>query len=124
MTRQRGFTLIEMLCALAILSLVLGASVRILSSGTLAAGATRSASQALAVAQSHLAGLETLEKPGPLDRRGTEGAIAWHDRVLRADDPAFAPAAAAHLAAWRLESEAQGADGRSVRLSTVRLTAP
>jgi prepilin-type N-terminal cleavage/methylation domain-containing protein len=124
MTRQRGFTLIEMLCALAILSLVLGASVRILSSGTLAAGATRGASQALAVAQSHLAGLETLEKPGPLDRRGSEGAIAWHDRVFRADDPAFAPAAAAHLAAWRLESEAQGADGRSVRLSTVRLTAP
>lgn len=124
MTRQRGFTLIEMLCALAILSLVLGVSVRILSGGALAAGATRSASQALAVAQSHLAVLETLEKPAPLDRRGAEGAIAWHERVLRADDPAFARAEAAHLAAWRLESEAQAADGRSVRLSTVRLTAP
>jgi prepilin-type N-terminal cleavage/methylation domain-containing protein len=124
MTPQRGFTLIEMLCALAILSLVLGVSVRILSGGSLAAGATRSASQALAVAQAHLAGLQALDKPVPLDRRGSEGAITWHERIVRADDPAFAPARDAHLVAWRLEAEAKAADGRSVRLTTVRLTAP
>lgn len=124
MRGERGFTMIEMLCALAILALVLGVSVRILSGGANAAGATRSAGQALALAQGHLAILESLDTPRPLDRSGRENGILWRERIRPADGAAFSRAAAAHLAAWRLESEAQAPDGRIVRLSTVRLTAP
>lgn len=124
MRRQAGFTLIEMLCALAILGLVLGVSVRILGGGAKAAGATRNAGQALAVAQSHLALLESLDRPLPLDRQGTEGEITWHERVSPAKDSAFARAAISHFAAWQLEIDAQAPDGRSVHLSTVKLTAP
>jgi len=124
MKAEQGFTMIEMLCALAILALVLGVSVRILGGSAAAAGAARSAGQALAVAQGHLAMLESLDAPAPLDRSGSEDGIVWHDRIRPADDALFARAAAAHLAAWRLESEARTADGRSVRLSSVRLAAP
>ena len=124
MTGQRGFTLIEMLCALAILGLVLGVSVRILSGGAAAAGATRSAGEALAVAQGHLAILESLEKPVALDRRGSENGIAWHERIQPAQDAALARAAAVRLGAWQLDSEARAPDGRTVHLSTVRLSAP
>jgi len=124
MKDQRGFTMIEMLCALAILALVLGVSVRILGGGANAAGATRGAGQALAVAQGHLAILQSLDTPSPLDRTGRENGIIWHERIRPTADGAFARAGAAHLAAWRLESEAQTADGRKVALSTVRLAAP
>jgi len=124
MNGQRGFTMIEMLCALAILALVLGVSVRILAGGANAAGATRGAGQALAVAQGHLAILESQDKLAPLDRSGRENGIVWHERVRPAGDALFARAAAAHLAAWRLESDAQTADGRIVALSAVRLAAP
>lgn len=124
MRNQRGFTLIEMLCALAILGLVLGVSVRILGGGANAAGATRNAGRALAVAQGHLAILESLDHPTPLDRKGVEGDIVWHERVSPAKDAAFARAAASHVAAWQLDSDAQAPDGRSVHLSTVKLTAP
>ncbi len=124
MRDQRGFTLIEMLCALAILGLVLGVSVRILGGGANAAGATRNAGQALAVAQGHLALLESIDRPTPLDRKGTEGDIVWHERIQPAKEAAFSRAASAHLAAWQLDADAQTPDGRSVHLSTVRLTAP
>jgi len=124
MTGQRGFTMVEMLCALAILGLVLGVSVRILGGSANAAGATRSAGQALALAQGHLAILESLDAPAPLDRSGIENGLRWRDRIRPATEAPFTRAAAAHLAAWRLDSEAQAPDGRIVRLSSVRLTAP
>ena len=117
MTDQRGFTLIEMLCALAILALVLGVSLRILAGSTAGAAAGRDYGRLLAVAEAHLSAMQTSEHVIPGERHGD----GWSEKAVHADDPAFAGAALLKVLAWRLEATARSADGRSVTLTSVRL---
>ena len=121
MKDQRGFTLIELLCALAILALVLSVSLRIMAGGSASAAAGRDYGRTLAVAQSHLIALQSSEHVIPGEQRGQDGVIAWSEKAVRADDPAFAGAAAIKALAWRLTASARSADGRSVTLTSVRL---
>jgi prepilin-type N-terminal cleavage/methylation domain-containing protein len=120
-TRRNGFTLIELLCALTILALVLGVSLRIAAGGSRSTAAVRDYGRALTVAQSHLATLQAGEKFAPLERNGIEDQITWIERVTPADDKAFANEAALKIIAWRVETQATTADGRQVRLSSVNL---
>jgi prepilin-type N-terminal cleavage/methylation domain-containing protein len=117
MKDQRGFTLIELLCALAILALVLGVSLRIMAGSSASAAAGRDYGRILAVAQAHLIAIETSEHVVPGERHG-EG---WSERAVRAEEPAFAGAAALGVLAWRLEATATSPDGRRVTLTSVRL---
>jgi prepilin-type N-terminal cleavage/methylation domain-containing protein len=121
MKREAGFTLIELLCALTILALVLGVSLRILSGGAANAAASRDYGRALAVAEAHLAAMRTTDRLAAGQIQGMEGRILWREKVTRAEDPAFANAAAAKLLAWRIDSVAIAPDGRKVALSSVKL---
>jgi prepilin-type N-terminal cleavage/methylation domain-containing protein len=120
MTRhQDGFTLIELLCALTILALVLGVTLRIFAGGSRSAEATRDYARGLVVVQSHLALLQAADRLTPGQRSGADGDIAWQETVSPAHDGVFAAQGA--LTAWRLDSEARLANGRVLHLSTVRL---
>ena len=78
MTRhQDGFTLIELLCALTILALVLGVTLRIFAGGSRSAEATRDYARGLVVVQSHLALLQAADRLTPGQRSGADGDIAW-----------------------------------------------
>jgi prepilin-type N-terminal cleavage/methylation domain-containing protein len=118
--REAGFTLIELLCALTILALVLAVCLRIQSGGTRAAGASRDYAQALAVAQAHLLALEARPGVTEASRSGHDGMIEWQERSSPANELS-AQAAASKWTAWRLDSRAQTADGRSVSLTSVRV---
>jgi general secretion pathway protein I len=121
MRRQAGFTLIELLCALTILALVLAVSLRILSNGNRSAALTRDYGRALAVAQTHLALMQSAERLEPGERSGNDAGIAWREQMTVTHDAPFAEADAALLLAWRLDSTAQLPDGRTVHLGSVRL---
>ncbi len=121
MNRQAGFTLIELLCALTILALVLGVSLRILGDGSRITAVSRDSGRALAVAEAHLALLEAASRVTALERSGSDDGVGWQEIVSRASDAAFAAAPAARMIAWRLTSIAHAADGRSIVLTSVRL---
>ena len=118
MRREAGFTLIELLCAMTILALVMGVSLRILAGGTANAAAARDYGLALTVAQAHLAQMQTIDKVAAGERSGRDGKMTWRESISPAD---IDGAVAAKVIPWRLESDVRMADGRAVHLSSLRL---
>ncbi|HEX4886034.1 MAG TPA: type II secretion system minor pseudopilin GspI [Casimicrobiaceae bacterium] len=92
MKRLRGFTLVEVLVALALLAVALGAGMRALAQTADGAAALKARTLALWVAQNRLAAAQ-IEGVAPGSMRGEAvqaGArFAWETRVSGTPNPAF-----------------------------------
>lgn len=94
MTRSRGFTLIEILVALAIIAVALAAGMRALAQSTDSATALKARTLALWVAQNRLAAAQ-IATPWPAlgNYRGNDtqaGAqFQWREAVTTTPNPAF-----------------------------------
>src|SRR5262249_60064395 len=90
----RGFTLVEVLVALAILAVALAAGFRSVAQTAESSTALKARTLALWVAQNRLAAAQ-LEVPAPAigERDGTESQAAasfvWHENVVGTPNPAF-----------------------------------
>jgi len=91
---RRGFTLVEVLVALAIVAVALAAGFRSIAQSADSATALKARTLALWVAQNRLAAAQ-LETPVPAigDRGGDDvqagAAFTWHETVLGTPNPAF-----------------------------------
>jgi general secretion pathway protein I len=120
--RQAGFTLIEVLVALTILSISMGVLLAVFLQGLDRSRESRSESAARVLAQSLLAQADTAANPTMGSSAGKSGDMMWRLRVMpygsTADRAAWQESPAQILATvtWR-------GDGgmRSVTLSTLRL---
>ncbi len=88
MNRQRGFTLVEVVVAFVLLTLVLSVSFEIFSRGMARAGDLEDRARALVVAQSRLAlaGLEEGWKEGVTNGETEDRRYQWTVTVRRADE--------------------------------------
>src|SRR5207244_13397307 len=92
--RWRGFTLVEVLIALAIVAVALAAGFRSVAQSAESAATLKARTLALWVAQTRLAA-PPLEAPGPAigDRDGGDtqagASFAWHATVMGTPNPAF-----------------------------------
>lgn len=128
--RQAGFSLIEVLVALAIVGLALGAAAATLGIGLSGHEAARDTATAIAIAEEHLAEAGVTAALRPERRDGVfAGRFAWRLSIAPYDDPAAHKAAAAFdprdaLRLYRVAVTVAWRDGRrqrQVALSTLRL---
>jgi general secretion pathway protein I len=130
-SRARGFTLIEILVALAILGLSLGVLMQIFSTGLRGAAASKTRVVATRLAESKLAAVGVEE---PLAEGVSEGRFderyRWRIAVRRLLPPdGEEPGAAALVRPYRVDVSvlwggdggAPGGDARSLTLTTLRL---
>ena len=130
--RHRGFSLIEVLVAFVILSLVATALFRLFSSSLNNASAAEGYSRAVLVAESRLEAAAAQQPLKEAEDRGTDdgGRIAWQTRVapyvvadLDRDLERASEALAMRLLRITVDVTFTGADGRprSFSLATVRM---
>lgn len=127
--RQRGFTLIEVVVAFVMLTLVLMTSIEIFTSGFRRAADLEDYSRAIVLAQSHLAaaGVEESFKEG--ERRGEteDRRFQWAVAITRSDEggpePGQPPQSAYQLFRVDVRVDWRGGDGRphSISLATLGL---
>jgi general secretion pathway protein I len=126
MTRQRGFTLVEVVVAFLMLAMVLATSYELFSTGLRRAGDLEDYSRALAIAQSQLSEAsygETFEE-GQVSGQSDDGRFQWTLARSRYEEPvdpsnaqqhAFYPVRLAVRVTWRSGSEQE----RQLDLSTL-----
>jgi len=115
-----GFSLIEVLFALAVVGLALGATAGVFGNFGMGRALVDDADHALALAENTLAEAGAGSSLAPGERAGRDGRFAWQLAVARIDD-GETPAT---LRLYRLEAQVAWRDGlreRRVVLSTVRL---
>ncbi|HUZ74628.1 MAG TPA: prepilin-type N-terminal cleavage/methylation domain-containing protein [Stellaceae bacterium] len=119
-----GFSLIEVLFALAVVGIALGTAASVFGNGVLGYAVSRDVDTALAVAQEQIAAAGVT---APLQPGTTEGVFAgrfaWHLAVARFDDRA-APAPPAPFGLYRIDASVTWREGprqREIALSTLRL---
>jgi general secretion pathway protein I len=117
-----GFSLIEVLFALAVVGLVLGATASLIGNFRLGHAAASDLDAALALARNELAeaGADAPLAPGVRD--GRDGRFAWRLAVARFTDGDNAPPPG--LGLYRIEAQIAWRDGAALRriaLSTLRL---
>lgn len=120
-SRSGGFSLIEVLFALAVVGLALGAAASVVRAGLMASATAGGADAALALAAAKLdaAGAEAPLRPGV--STGVAGRFEWRLSIAPAADR---EAREANLALFRIEARVAWRDGsrqRQVDLATVRL---
>ena len=121
---ETGFTLIELLCALSVLAVVMAVALHTLSGSTLAVGRIDESQAMVALAESHLAELMTLDQPSEDEREGQSGPYAWKERIEPARAPIFEGGAKNRLAAWTMEVTVAAPSGRQFQLRSIRLVRP
>ena len=127
-SRQSGFTLVEVVVAFVLLTLVLSVSFEIFSRGMARAGDLDDRARALVVAQSRLglAGLEDGWKEGVSTGESEDRRYQWTLTIRRADEVASSadgkPASSAY-AIYRVDVHVgwRGADGREHALELATL---
>jgi general secretion pathway protein I len=123
--RASGFSLVEVLFALAVAGLALGATASAFRNGLMGHAAAGDVDTALALAQEKLAGAGISEKLQPGETRGAFGRFRWQLDIAPYRDP-DGDAAAAPLRLYRVEAAVTWRDGgreRHFALSTLRLGA-
>jgi general secretion pathway protein I len=128
MTSQRGFTLIEVVVAFVLLTLVLSVSFEIFSRGMVRAGDLDDRSRALVVAQSHLAlaGVDEALREGMTSGESEDRRYQWSVTVRRADELAAGAdgkAPSSTYALYRVDVHVgwRAADGRDQALDLATL---
>ncbi len=124
--RAAGFSLIEVLFALAVVGIALGTAASVFGNGILGYAAARDVDTALALAQGKLAaaGVTAPLQPGVSDGVFA-GRFAWRLSVARFDDSA-APPPPAPFGLYRIDASVAWREGprrREIALSTLRLVA-
>jgi general secretion pathway protein I len=94
MKRSSGFTLVEMLVALAVVAVALTAGMRALAQSADGAGTLKARTLALWVAQNRLAAAELAREVPPTGQRSGEAtqagiAFVWRENVGGTPNPAF-----------------------------------
>lgn len=118
----RGFTLLEVLVALAALSLVLAVLLEQSRLATVSVRAAERQSQALAIAETQLAEVATFERLRDADDEGSvDPGWRWQRRIRAAASFGDRVAAAPSQRLWQVEVEVFDAAGSALRLSTLRL---
>ena len=127
--RTSGFTLIEVVVAFALLTLVFAVGFEIFSGGLARAGALDERSRALEVARSHqaAAGMEEPLKEGQAQGEAADPRFRWTTTVTPYEvthDPALPPVRASY-GLYRVETRVdwQGADQKehTISLATLQL---
>ena len=125
--RQRGFTLIEVVVAFVLLSLVLATAFEIFSTGLARSGDLEDRSRALALAQSRLAvtGVEEALKEGDTQGESEDRRFHWVVSVRKVEESTDASAPIPSIyAMFRIDVRVawQGADTRERTLSLATVT--
>lgn len=121
---EPGFTLIEMVVALAILAMVLGALFQSFSSGLRTMGVAEQHLKAALIAESTLARYadrNLLLEPG---ETGETDGFGWSAQVTPMQDEDLPQPPDVPWQAYRVDVTVSWPPGRSIRLSSVRLGAP
>ncbi len=117
----RGFTLLEILVALSILAVALGAILQSFSSGLRSLGAAESHALALMHARSQLAKVGTLIPLEPSEQTGAADEFEWTVSVRLFDPQDGNPDLNAALVPYRLDVTVTWPGGGQVELTTIRV---
>ena len=118
---SEGFTLLETLTALTILSIAMVSLFRAQSTGLQAVGRTEFYAQARILAQSLLARSLGAAGERPQERDGRDGPFNWSVAVFAAKQPWAALSRETHWQLHRVRVTVSWGRGRSVELETLKL---
>jgi general secretion pathway protein I len=127
LVNEKGFTLIEVLVAFVLLSVVLGITTEVFSTGLARASELENHSRALVLAQSRLAatGIEEAIKEGDTQGDSEDRRFHWTVSVRKVDDIDPANPTPSIYAMFRIDVRVSWAGGdtreRSIALATVTL---
>ncbi len=117
----RGFTLLEILVALSILAVALGAILQSFSSGLRSLGAAETHALALMHARSQLAKVGPLIPLEPGERTGAAGEFEWTVSVRLFESQEGDPVLDAALVPYQLDVTVTWPGGGQVGLTTIRV---
>ncbi|HXQ51652.1 MAG TPA: prepilin-type N-terminal cleavage/methylation domain-containing protein [Stellaceae bacterium] len=120
-SRAHGFSLIEILFALAIIGLALGAAAGVFRNGLIGHATASDLDTALALAEGRIAEAGGAQSLRPGETRGEFGRFRWRLSVARYDDREAPPPT---LRLFRIEAQIEWSDGprqRQFDVATLRL---